>query len=52
MSGRLHFTFLVLRLLYDLAPALTGRFASQNSKFPPAQVSDEQLKVYSFEYYI
>ncbi|EAB1658516.1 hypothetical protein AC369_24925 [Salmonella enterica subsp. diarizonae] len=52
MRGRLHFTFLVLRLLCDLTPALAGRFASQNSKFPPVQLSDEQLKVYSFEYYI
>lgn len=31
---------------------LAERFALQNIKFPLAQVSDEQIKVYSFEYCI
>lgn len=47
-----HFTCLALRLFSGPIRTLAERFASQNSKFPPAQVSDEQLKVYSFEYYI
>lgn len=45
-------TCLALRLFSDPIRTLAERFASQNTKSPPAQVSDEQLKVYSFEYYI
>ena len=47
-----HVTLFALSLFRDPIRTLAGRFTSQNSKSTPVQVSDERVKVYSFEYCI